>query len=1618
VGASAADQTAAGPPAAEGAADDTSSGERGSDAPGTPKPSPGSRRPGPRVRVRVRVQHRSGIAAPVIPTPADAGTPAAAEIVAGEADRAAAEVPAAEPSATEPAAPPPAEPEPAAVEEPATEVPDDRRASERPAGARTPGLWIAVASVGYAIMCLLQAPGRLVADTKLDIPLEPWRFMSAAAHLWTSTSDFGLLQNQSVGYLFPMGPFFLLGHLLGVPPWITQRLWMALILSVATWGVIRLADTLGIGRPAGRVVAGAVYATSPFMLGKLGSNSIALTAAAMLPWMIIPLARTIAIGGEAAAAAPRWSPRRGAALSGLAVFATGGVNASVTIDVLVCPAIYLVLIGTSRNAWKLRAWWLAAVVMATAWWIIPLGLQSQYGVNFLPFTETATITTSTSSVGEALRGASDWMAYLSLPSPWLPAATEYVTTPLVVLGSAIVAAIGLWGLARRDLPSRRFLVVSLAVGLLAIGAAYPNGPHSPLAGTVRDLLTSPFGFLRNVYKFQPAMRLPLALGVAHALSGRAQPGWWAARAPARPGGSWPRGARRPGWPRRRPDALVRPGLGPVGRRPGLGPVGRLGAGLLAVAAILAGMTPVLAGRMTPSGSFTNVPDYWVKAAAYLAAQPSAGRTLVLPGTAFGEYDWGRPLDEPMQWLAGSPWGERSLVPLGGVGVTRWLDGVEQALALGDGTGLATALARADVGQLLVRNDLQNKDWDVPPSTDQIHRALAGSGLRAAASFGPRVAARSAAKARLVPALRNPSETVPALEVWEVPGGARAVTAYPAANAMVVSGGSEATVQLANQGLLDNTRAVVLAGDLADNPNGHPNSNPNSDPNSGAAGPGDDLDSASKAVVNANSAVGAYPPAADVLGPDSQWLVTDTYTRRDYNFGLVHSSASYVLAARQAVAGQTTPPAQWVDRPTAGHQTVAYYTASFADGRPATGPVGVSASSYGFQLAAAPDLAPYNVLDTDPGSVWQAVKQAGTSVGQWIRVDVGRSVSVQYLTVEPLDETPLRPAVRALRVTTATGSVVTRVSPDERPQRIAVPPGPTSWFQVSFAELGRQDASNFLGPGLRTLTIPGVSIQRSLRAPADESEFFSAAGSGPVDFSFARNRSDPSLPFSGDEERQLVRTFDVPKTEDVTITGTAIPINDRDRPETRTGPLLLPCGAGPTVVIDGVPYSSQVGGTYQDIGAVTPMALTVCAPYGKIRLGAGRHTIVTWPAQQPMSVGALTLRDTARPAAATPRTTTVTAWTAERRTVTIAAGAQAFLAVRENANPAWTATLDGHTLRPIRLDGWQQGWIVPAGAGGTVVITNSPGQTYRRDLVVGAVLVALLLAGAFVPARRRAGAGEGRGPGPAWPAPARRLGAAARRSGLTVLAPARRGAAALRRRAGAASARPRAWARRLGRALGRRAPWWPATAAGAVLVGLVAGVAGLLVIPLSFVGRRAPAVLSWLGGAAVVGSGLGVALAADALPGSHRGAFGWIVQLCGAIAVSCVLATASVRADGGDGGTGGGAGGGGPEPGTPRDRPRRPEYGNGDEPAPPEPVATVPATRAEADAGPAVSAPASAAPVSAAPSVGAPSIGAPAAAAAAAGTALAVAPRPAEADAGQPVGATDDSPEHGHPGTRD
>jgi arabinofuranan 3-O-arabinosyltransferase len=94
-----------------------------------------------------------------------------------------------------------------------------------------------------------------------------------------------------------------------------------------------------------------------------------------------------------------------------------------------------------------------------------------------------------------------------------------------------------------------------------------------------------------------------------------------------------------------------------------------------------------------------------------------------------------------------------------------------------------------------------------------------------------------------------------------------------------------------------------------------------------------------------------------------------------------------------------------------------------------------------------------------------------------------------------------------------------------------------------------------------------------------------------------------------------------------------------------------------------------------------------------------------------------------------------------------------LTVHENQNPGWAATLDGHALRGVTVDGWQQGYVVPVGGAGHVELSFQPQRWMLVGLLIGGGAALALLPIAVWPRRRprhcRLGAPVGAARAP-WP----------------------------------------------------------------------------------------------------------------------------------------------------------------------------------------------------------------------------------------------------------------------------
>jgi arabinofuranan 3-O-arabinosyltransferase len=192
------------------------------------------------------------------------------------------------------------------------------------------------------------------------------------------------------------------------------------------------------------------------------------------------------------------------------------------------------------------------------------------------------------------------------------------------------------------------------------------------------------------------------------------------------------------------------------------------------------------------------------------------------------------------------------------------------------------------------------------------------------------------------------------------------------------------------------------------------------------------------------------------------------------------------------------------------------------------------------------------------------------------------------------------------------------------------------------------------------------------------------------------------------------------------------------PGTRTGTL---CGFGPTVEVAGQTIQTRLRGTLEDVRSGAELAVLPCGG-DTLDLAPGIHRVrVSNPSGFAVTDLAMTPSTSAASpsleASPEPAPVQVSSWSATERRVTVSVDKESVLAVSESYNHGWGATVDGVELEPVVLEGWRQGFVLPAGTTGEVALDYAPQAGFRIALVGGLVLaglimglaVALLLAGA-------------------------------------------------------------------------------------------------------------------------------------------------------------------------------------------------------------------------------------------------------------------------------------------------
>jgi arabinofuranan 3-O-arabinosyltransferase len=625
---------------------------------------------------------------------------------------------------------------------------------------------LAVTVLAY-VVAIVQRPGELVADTKVNLYLDPGRFLGDVLSLWSPTVDLGhVWAGQYAGYAWPMAPWFWLGDELGISTWLVHRLWLGTLLALAGWGVVRLLDALlGPERRRGAIhlAAAVLFVVNPYVTTYFARQSIALLAYASLPWLLLCVHR-----GLREPRGWRWPIAFALVLSS----AGGGVNAGLTGWVLLGPlllglyALWLrdVTWGDARS-FLVRL--VPVAIVANLWWVVPLALSSRAAPDFLAFTEQPGTIWGTTSLSESMRLLGFWGTYVGTGfggalRPYQGTGPVLLLALPVVLAGLVTPALSLsaFVVTKRWRYAPFFLVLTLA-GLVVMTAGWPEG--TPMRHLVTGVYyhVSLVQFLRTTYKAGALTALGLA-GLGGAAFGYA----WA---------RWRGGA-------------VRAGIAGA-----------------AVALLVVSCWPLVTGRAVEGQLRFEVPPAYDKLAADLDQRPDATRAAVFPGQLFAFYKWGGTVDPVLPALTKHMVSERWIIPFADRRSSDLQFGVDALVTqerLTPGQ-LPPLLSLMGVGDVVVAADGDRAYSGEMPAADAV-RTLGGLGR--AVPYGRTVTARSDAgslggDARVAQLQRIPLR------------GNSTISVLPRGSQQVVDGAADGIESMASFGALDPQHALAYGPDL-------------------------------------------------------------------------------------------------------------------------------------------------------------------------------------------------------------------------------------------------------------------------------------------------------------------------------------------------------------------------------------------------------------------------------------------------------------------------------------------------------------------------------------------------------------------------------------------------------------------------------------------------------------------------------------------------------------------------------------------------------------------------------------------------------------------------------------
>jgi arabinofuranan 3-O-arabinosyltransferase len=638
--------------------------------------------------------------------------------------------------------------------------------------------------LGYSLLAalayippLFTASGKVAADTKQYLYLDPTRLLERAPSMWDPNIGLGTVTHQNIGYVFPMGPYYWLMENIGFPSWVAQRIWLGSLVFFAGVGVLYLLRTLDMRGP-GAVIAALAYMLSPYSLHYAARISVILLPWAGLGWMLALMVRALRKGG--------W---RYPAAFAIVVQIVGSVNATALVFALIAPLLwvpYAVWI-TREVDWRRAALTLARVGVltfgASLWWISGLWAQGSYGINILQYTETVKTVATAGVASEVLRGLGYWFFYGGDKlGNWIEASVHYTQSRPLIVVSYAVPTLALLAAAFIRWRHRFYFAVLMVIGVAIAVGAHPYDDPSPFGALLKAFADSSNAglALRSVGRAVPLVALGAAVLLGAGVTAFVR------------------------WLDRRD--LHRYALATVGL-----------VGVVVVAALPALWNGDYYGENLRRPE--EIPGYWTQAIAAVDDRPHDTRVLELPGSDFASYRWGNTVDPITPGLMDRPYVARELIPYGTPETNDLLNALDGRIQEGlvDPAAIAPIARLMSAGDILVRSDLQVDRYNlVRPKQMEVLLDPPPTGLGPPTGYGHRLTPALEYPLLDEKALALPAGTPdpPPVEVFPVEGAPAIVRAQPSTQPLVVAGGGDGLVDIAGLGMLDGNSLVVYSASYA------------------------------------------------------------------------------------------------------------------------------------------------------------------------------------------------------------------------------------------------------------------------------------------------------------------------------------------------------------------------------------------------------------------------------------------------------------------------------------------------------------------------------------------------------------------------------------------------------------------------------------------------------------------------------------------------------------------------------------------------------------------------------------------------------------------------------------